>query len=214
MLHEQRNVVAPLAQRRQLHRDDVQAVEQILAERALGDHLREIGVRRGDDADVDLDRLRVADALELALLQHAQQLGLQRRAHRPDLVEEERALVRLLEPALARADRAGERAAHVTEQLRLEQRLRNRAAVDRDEAVARAAALLWWIARAASSLPVPVSPVISTVLDVAATVSSRWNRSRITRLRADDAVDAIALLELRAQVGVLGLAAGAARAPS
>ena len=54
-------------------------------------------MRRGDDADVDLDRVRVADALELALLQHAQQLRLQRRAHRPDFVEEERALVRLLE---------------------------------------------------------------------------------------------------------------------
>ena len=79
---------------------------------------------RGDDADVDLDRVRVADALELALLQHAQQLRLQRGAHRPDFVEEQRALVRLLEPALPGRDRAGERAAHVAEQLRLEQRLR------------------------------------------------------------------------------------------
>ena len=96
-------------------------------------------MRRGDHADVDLDRVRVADALELALLEHAQQLRLQRRAHRPDLVEEERALVRLLEAALPGADRAGERAAHVAEQLGLEQRLRNRAAVDRDEAVARGA---------------------------------------------------------------------------
>ena len=102
MLHQQRNVVAPLAQRRQLHRDDVQAVEQILAERAVRDHLREVAVGRGDDAHVDLDRVRVADALELALLQHAQQLRLQRRAHRPDFVEEERALVRLLEAALPR----------------------------------------------------------------------------------------------------------------
>ena len=32
-------------------------------------------------------------------------------------------------------------------------------------------ALLWWMAFAASSLPVPVSPVMSTVLDVAATIS-------------------------------------------
>ena len=50
-----------------------------------------------------------------------------------------------------------------------------------------------------------VSPVISTVLDVAATVSSSWNRSRMTRLLPDEAVDAIALLELRSQVGVLRL---------
>ena len=119
VLHQQRNVVAPLAQRGQLHRDHVEAIEEILAERALGDHLREIGVGRGDDADVDLDGVRVADALELALLQHAQQLRLQRRAHRPDLVEEERPLVRLLEASLARPDRAGERAADVAEELRL-----------------------------------------------------------------------------------------------
>ena len=117
MLHEQRNVVAAFAQRRQLHRDHVQPVEEILAKRSVGDHPREIRVRGGDDADVDLDRVRVADALELALLQHAQQLRLQRRAHRPDFVEEERALVRLLEPALPVGDRAGERAAHVAEEL-------------------------------------------------------------------------------------------------
>ena len=43
--------------------------------------------------------------------------------------------------------------------------------------------LLWWIARATSSLPVPVSPVMRMVLFVGATVSSRWNRSRIGRLR-------------------------------
>ena len=43
-------------------------------------------------------------------------------------------------------------------------------------------ALAWWIARAASSFPVPVSPVMSTVLEVAATVSSIWKRSRIARL--------------------------------
>ena len=102
VLHEQRDVLAALAQRRQLHRDHVQPVEEILAERAVGDHLREVAVGRGDDAHVDLDRVRVADALELALLQHAQQLRLQRRAHRPDLVEEQRALVRLLEASLPR----------------------------------------------------------------------------------------------------------------
>ena len=81
-------------------------------------------------------------ALELALLQHAQQLHLQRRAHRAHFVEEERALVRLLEPSLPVADGAGERAAHVAEELRFEQRLGNRAAVERDEAMHAARAVL------------------------------------------------------------------------
>ena len=115
--------------------NDVQAIEQILAEGALRDHLREIGVGRCDDANVDLDCVRIADALELAFLQHTQHLRLQRRAHGPDLVEEERALVRLFEAALTVADRTGERAAHVTEQFGFEQRFRNGAAVDRHEPV-------------------------------------------------------------------------------
>ena len=100
VLHQQRHVVAAFAQRRQLHRDHVEPVEQILAERPVGHHSREVGMRRGDHAHVDLDRVRVADALELALLQHPQQLRLERRAHRPDFVQEQRALVGLLEPSL------------------------------------------------------------------------------------------------------------------
>ena len=75
VLHEERDVVATFAQRRQLDRNHVQPVVEILAKRSFGHHLREIRVRRGDDADVDLDRVRVADAFELALLKHAQQLG-------------------------------------------------------------------------------------------------------------------------------------------
>ena len=43
-------------------------------------------------------------------------------------------------------------------------------------------ALLAWIARATSSLPVPVSPVISTVLFERATSSSLWITSWIARL--------------------------------
>ena len=121
MLHEQRDVFPAIAQRRQLDLNDIQPIVEILAEAAVLDHLRQIGVGRGDDSHVHFDRLAVADALELALLQHPQQLHLQRHRHRPDFVEEQRALIRLLEPTLTRADRAGERAAHVAEELGFEQ---------------------------------------------------------------------------------------------
>ena len=40
VLGEQRDVLAPLAQRRQRDRDDVDAVEQVLAEPPVGDQLR------------------------------------------------------------------------------------------------------------------------------------------------------------------------------
>ena len=62
-----------------------------------------------------------AEPRELAVLQHLQQLGLQRSAHLADLVEEHRAVIGELElPGLV-LDGAGERAALETEELRLEQ---------------------------------------------------------------------------------------------
>ena len=64
--------------------------------------------------------LVLSHALELSLLQRAKQFRLKRTAHRPDLVEEERALVRLLETALAGAYGSCKRSSNVTEQLGLE----------------------------------------------------------------------------------------------
>ena len=95
---------------------------------------------RGQDPDVDRDRLRAADALERHLLEHAQQLGLDLQVDVADLVEEERAAVGLLEPADAVAVGAGERPLDVAEQLALEQALREGRAVDLDERPCRAGA--------------------------------------------------------------------------
>ena len=61
----------------------------------------EIAVGRGDDPHVDAEGLVAADALELALLQEAQQLHLDGRRDLADLVEEQRAAVGLLEAAVA-----------------------------------------------------------------------------------------------------------------
>ena len=100
VLDEQRDVLAALAQRRHRDRDDVQPVEQILLELAFADQLPQVAVGRGDDAHVDLDRALGSQRLELALLQHAQQLGLHGRRDDADLVEEDRAAVGEREPAL------------------------------------------------------------------------------------------------------------------
>ena len=58
-------------------RDDVEPVVQVLAERAFLDRLLEVHVGRRDEAEVGPDRPRAADALDLALLDRAQQLRLQ-----------------------------------------------------------------------------------------------------------------------------------------
>ena len=99
------------------HGHDVQAVEEVLAEAPGRDLGLDVPVGRRQHAHVDLDRLLAADALELPLLQHAQQLELQRRRHVADLVEEQRPLVGQLEAPELALDRAGERALLVAEQL-------------------------------------------------------------------------------------------------
>ena len=60
-----------------------------------------------------------------------------------------------------------------------------------------------WMARATSSLPVPVSPVISTVLLVCATSSARLDHVLHPAAAADDAVVVELLVALAEQVAVL-----------
>ena len=103
MAGELRNVLAPLAQRWHGDREDVQPVVEVLAEAALADLVLELAVGRGDQPHVHLDRPVAADALELALLEHPQELRLQVQRQLADLVEEERAAVGELEAALALA---------------------------------------------------------------------------------------------------------------
>ena len=81
-----------------------------------------------------------ADRAHLAVLQDAQQLGLHRERHLADLVEEERPAVGDVEEAGARRRRAGEGAAHVPEERRLEERLGDARAVLADEGPPRRAA--------------------------------------------------------------------------
>ena len=79
--------------------------------------------------------------LDLALLEHAQHLGLRLQAHVADFVEEDRAAVGLLELADLLLGGAGERALLVAEQLGLDQLVGDRRAVDLHEALAAAQAV-------------------------------------------------------------------------
>jgi hypothetical protein len=99
-------------------------------------------VGRGDDADVDLDRLIAADALKRAALQDAENLRLRGRRHVADFVEEDGAVVALLELADALRGGAGERAAFVAEQFAFEQLLRDGRAIDGEERLGVAFAVM------------------------------------------------------------------------
>src|SRR5439155_17354983 len=121
-------------------REHAQAEVEVLAEAAGRDLLAQYAVGRGDDADVDRARLAAADAQDLALLQHAQELHLDVGRDLADLVEEERTAVGPLEAAGAGGDRAGEGAFLVAEELALEHALGEGLHVDGDERAADALA--------------------------------------------------------------------------
>src|SRR5262249_23191396 len=110
---------------------------------AFANRLEQIAIGRGNDPDVDLDRLRPADALELALLEHAQELDLNVHRHLPDLIQEDRASLGQFESPDPPLDRSGERAFLMAEQLAFDQPTRQRGAVDLDE---------WFIAAGAGRM--------------------------------------------------------------
>src|SRR5687768_3307094 len=77
VVNQEGNVVAPLAERRDLDMDDVDSVEQVLAELALTDQIAKIAVRGGHHAHVGSPRHALrADLLNLARFQVAQQKAL------------------------------------------------------------------------------------------------------------------------------------------
>ena len=118
------------------------------------------------------------DLLDFTGLEESQQQALHARRHLPDLVEEDGAVARHLElPGLV-AVRAREAALHVPEQLGLEQVLRQPGAVHRHERRRGPQRLLAPMARATTSLPDPLSPVMSTLASERATRTNSALRSR------------------------------------
>ena len=81
-----------------------------------------------------------AHAVQPAVLEDPQQADLGRQRQLAEFVQQQRAAVGALEPALAGFDRAGERPLLVAEQLRIDQLVGDRAAIDADERPAGPAA--------------------------------------------------------------------------
>ncbi|VBF82571.1 Uncharacterized protein conserved in bacteria [Burkholderia pseudomallei] len=123
----------PRAQRRLVELQHAQPVVQVVAKAAFAHRRVEIDVRRGDDPHVDRNRLVPAEPFDLAFLQEAQHARLAFERHVADFVEKQRAAVRRFDTADLALARARECAALVAEQFGLQQMIRNRAAVDRDE---------------------------------------------------------------------------------
>ena len=109
---------------------DVDAIVKVSAEAVLADFLLEVARRCGHDANVHRARGVVSDAPDLAFLENAQELDLERERQLADLVEEDRAAVGFLEQAAPLLHRSRERAARVAKELTLEQGVGNCGTVD------------------------------------------------------------------------------------
>ncbi len=130
---ENRYIALAHPQGRQSYNLETQAIEEVGAKIAALGLGREVLIRGGDDAHVHADRTARADTRDLAIFDRAQQALLRTHRQRAQFVEEQRALVRLLEPADALLRGAGEGARLVPEQFGLDQRFGESGTVHRDE---------------------------------------------------------------------------------
>jgi len=124
-----RHVLGSLAQRRDGDPDHVESVEQVGAEAPGADVGVEVALGGRDDARAQAQRIAAPDALELSLLEHAQEPPLQTGVELADLVQEEGSVGGALAATGAPRDGAGEGAALVPEQLALQHRGCERGAV-------------------------------------------------------------------------------------
>src|SRR6266850_1981154 len=131
--HKQSDVRPALAQGGDSEREDVEPEEEVRAEPAGGYRLLQIAIGRGNDANVHGLRAAAAHGLELALLEHPEQLDLRLWRKLAHLVQEDRAAICQLETADTPLDRAGKRALDVAEELAFDQPRRDGTAVDLDQ---------------------------------------------------------------------------------
>src|SRR6478672_10077733 len=85
--HEIRNVLAPVSERRQLDRDDIEAVKEILPKLPSANFLAQVFIGGGEDACVHVYRFVGADRKDLFLFDGTKQLRLGGRRQFGDLIE-------------------------------------------------------------------------------------------------------------------------------
>jgi len=132
------DVVLALPQRRNDDFHDIEPIIQVLPEEGLFHERFELDIGRGDDPDIDMGRLGIADTDDFALLQNAQQLRLHLQRQAVDLVEKQRPAggeFHLAEHAVLA--RAGKGSTDVTEQFRFDQIARNGGTRDGHEGTIR-----------------------------------------------------------------------------
>jgi len=130
MLRERFDILPALPEGRNSDVDHVEAIEQVLPEVPLPDHLFQTSVGRHDNTCVALENPGSTHSLELVLLEKPQQFDLCGRIQFPYLVNEEGPAVSKLEPALSGGHRTGESPPFVAEQFTLQNTVGQGSAID------------------------------------------------------------------------------------
>src|SRR3954469_21289912 len=133
MVRQQLRVADARAERRQAREQHLDTEQEIRSEAPVRDQLLEVLVGCRDDADVGAAIGERAERAIPLVLQEAQERRLPFWREGVDLVEEQRAPFGERDDAQRALARIGIGAALVAEQLVLDQRLRQRAAIDRNE---------------------------------------------------------------------------------
>src|SRR4029077_20503158 len=118
-LGERRNVFLPVPQWRKIDVKDVKTVEKIFPQELLCYSLLHRPVSGREHPDIDQNLVIAAQSPELGVLENPQKLGLHLGWHLRDFIEQQRALVCMLEPAGTPSHSAGESSLLIPEQLAL-----------------------------------------------------------------------------------------------
>ena len=129
MVNQDRQILGPLAQRRDAQCHGVDAVQEVVTKAALVHEFLDVLVRGSDNTDVGLKCARAADGAVLATIQEAQQTHLHRTRHLAELIQKERAFFCGGDESGLCSSRTGKRTFFVAEEFALQQFPAHRSAV-------------------------------------------------------------------------------------
>src|SRR5262245_54389263 len=133
VIRQQNNIVLAVSERWQLNPGNVDPKIQVLSERSISNRPLNVLIRSRYDPNVDGNRFLTADAANLPRFYCSQEFRLHILTHVPNLIEEDRASVRLLEVALLSRNRPGKRPFFIPKEFAFKEGVWNGGAVDTDE---------------------------------------------------------------------------------
>src|ERR1035441_9192271 len=108
LVNEIRNLLAPLAKRRNDDGEDAETVIEILAKRPFKKCALHLNIGRCKNPHIYFARFPCSETSELAVLEHLQEFGLHLRTHFTNLIKKQRATIHLLKLSWLVLDRPGE----------------------------------------------------------------------------------------------------------